>query len=120
MLDHAAEQRGKPVNAAQLLSAERYIRANLESVTVASLCEHVGLKERTLRNLFYRTCRCSPKQRIMTIRLERAAELLAGTTLHLYEIAETLGFSSQFHFSRCFREHYGMSPTRYRKIVPEG
>ncbi len=116
MLDQAQKQRRAPAKKSQLANAEDYIRGNLESVTVTSLCEHMGLHERTLRNLFYGAYGCSPKQRITKLRLEMAGELLSSTTLRIHEIASGLGFSSQFHFSRSFREHYGMPPLEYRRL----
>ena len=47
------------------------------------------------------------------LRLEYAAELLA--TLSVLETAEKTAFSSIYAFSRAFKNHYGISPSEYKK-----
>jgi AraC family transcriptional regulator len=42
------------------------------------------------------------------------SSLLAGTNLPLSEIVLAAGFSDQSHCARWFREHVGVSPSRYR------
>ena len=43
-------------------------------------------------------------------RMEKAEELLRTKTVSL--VAETLGFSSIYVFSRAFKQHFGVSPTQ--------
>ncbi len=100
---------------AVLYRAEQYTRENLRSVTVAALCDELGVQERTLRNLCQRVLGCSPKQMISRIRLETAQQLLTNTSLSVSAIATELGFSSPFHFSRSFREHFSLPPSEYRR-----
>jgi AraC family transcriptional regulator len=47
----------------------------------------------------------------------RAQELLATTQLPLTEIALTIGFSDQSHFSRRFHELIGMPPRMFRRLA---
>jgi AraC-like DNA-binding protein len=52
-------------------------------------------------------------------RMKRAAQLLrspASRRISISEIAFSLGFYDQAHFSNAFRRHYGMSPRRYRNL----
>ena len=46
---------------------------------------------------------------------DRAKELLCGTQLKLYEIAEKTGYSDPKYFSKVFREATGLTPAEYRK-----
>ena len=46
--------------------------------------------------------------------LHHAAGLLKSTRLPVKVIAATIGFSSRSHFSRAFRDGYGVDPTAYR------
>jgi AraC-like DNA-binding protein len=58
----------------------------------------------------------SPMRYAQTLRLERAARLLAETPqgkLHVSEIAYRCGFLSAAHFSRTFKERYGVSPRSF-------
>ena len=44
---------------------------------------------------------------------EKAKYFLNGTELSLHEIAELCGFSSEFHFSRVFKQLNGIPPGQY-------
>ncbi len=59
----------------------------------------------------------SPSEIIRSMRLERAAQLLAGGHGSVGEIAYAVGFKSVSHFSRCFREAYGVPPSSYGQAV---
>ena len=40
--------------------------------------------------------------------------MLISSSLLIYEIGEKLNFYSEFHFSRVFKNHTGLSPRQYR------
>jgi AraC-like DNA-binding protein len=48
------------------------------------------------------------------VRLERARELLTGTSLSLNQIAEVLGYADAANFTRAFKRWTGVSPSHYR------
>jgi two-component system response regulator YesN len=48
------------------------------------------------------------------VRIEKAKELLKGTNLKIYEIAEKVGFASPYYFSRVFKDLVGCSCKEYR------
>ena len=48
-------------------------------------------------------------------RLQRAAELLCGTTLQVTAIAAQCGFEDSSYFARSFRQLYGCGPTEFRR-----
>ena len=50
---------------------------------------------------------------IRTIRLEHAAQLLRERAGLVSEIAYAVGFKSVAHFSTCFRDLYGCTPSAY-------
>lgn len=96
------------------LQVQEIIRLNLDSITVASAAAEAGIGERTLRDLFIRYAGCSPKQYIMMLKLDTACYLLRNTSKSIEEISESLGFSSQFHFSKSFKQHFGSAPSAWR------
>ncbi len=50
---------------------------------------------------------------ITSMRLKKSALLLIQGNLNISEIAFDVGFNDPKYFSRCFRKHFGMSPTEY-------
>ena len=78
------------------------------------------VSEQHLCRLFKRSLGESPLHCAQLLRLEQAGSLLDRTDLSVAEIAERLGYSSQFHFSRSFKQAYGLSPTAYRAAFREG
>ena len=49
------------------------------------------------------------------MRLKRSAQLLEDTQMTVSEIAYQAGFSDAGYFSVCFKKHYGISPTEFKK-----
>jgi AraC family transcriptional regulator of arabinose operon len=82
--------------------------------TLSDICTELGISEHTLWNIFMRECKISPKKYHDRIRMEAAAEMLRNTGMYIKEIADFLGFSSQYHLSRAFNKYYGISPKAYK------
>ena len=55
----------------------------------------------------------SPVKFVRTVRLKRAAQLLAATSHNVTEISTMVGFSDQRYFSTCFRQQFGMTPKEW-------
>jgi transcriptional regulator GlxA family with amidase domain len=54
-------------------------------------------------------------QALRTTRLETAAQLLTSSGLPINEVARNVGYASAEHFTRAFRQHYGLAPRAYRR-----
>ena len=57
----------------------------------------------------------TPNDLIKISRLKKAAELLIQGNMKIYEISETVGFSSQSYFWSAFIKQFGTSPSKYAK-----
>ncbi len=55
------------------------------------------------------------RQYIIHVRLMRAADLLETGVYSIAEIAEQSGFCDVSYFSKCFKKHFGINPSDYRK-----
>ncbi|MGI3185405.1 GlxA family transcriptional regulator [Nioella aestuarii] len=98
-----------------LRQAIRLMEANLETpVAIPKICAGVGLSQRQLERLFSTYVRKSPQLYYRDIRLDRARGLVTQTELRLSEIAYACGFSSPMHFSRSYRERFGLPPSKDR------
>ncbi|MBO9606083.1 MAG: helix-turn-helix transcriptional regulator [Paenibacillaceae bacterium] len=67
-----------------------------------------------LNRLFKQFTGLPLKQFIIRTKLERATYLLAETAMSISEIADTLGYSDIYSFSKFFKLFKGMSPSHYR------
>ncbi len=81
---------------------------------IAQLARQAGYSVDHFSRIFAQITGSRPQDFIIAARLARARELLAQTGLTVSQIAETLGYTDVFFFSRQFRRHAGQPPTRFR------
>lgn len=94
----------------------QYIHNHLgDTITVKKLAHMAGLSERQFRQVFKAITGKSPKKYYDELRLNMSAELLTNTSLSIGEIAIKLAYSSPFHFSKAFKQYFGLFPSNYRK-----
>ncbi|MCG3148976.1 MAG: HTH-type transcriptional activator RhaR [Verrucomicrobiae bacterium] len=97
---------------------EKFIRANLTTrLHIADLARHVGLSASALRRAYHVLTGESPYHTIQRLKLEAAKQLLLQDDLSVKETASRLGFSSEFHFSRLFKQLEGLAPQEYRRML---
>lgn len=83
---------------------------------VASACR---VDQTYLCRLFQRFGRERPFRYLQHLRLNRAAEQIQTTNLQIKEVADQLGFSDPYNFSRAFRRAFGVPPGHLRPKVAE-
>lgn len=86
---------------------------NNPEFNVEMLSQEVGMSRTQLHRRMKELTGISPSDFIRNIRLRQAATLLKSKTLTITQIAYTVGFTSQTHFSSAFKKMYGMSPKEY-------
>ncbi|MGO4854104.1 GlxA family transcriptional regulator [Phaeovulum sp. W22_SRMD_FR3] len=98
-----------------LVAAVRLMNSHLaDPLTPEHLASLSGGSPRQLQRLFQAQFKMPPMQFYRLLRLEKADQLLAQSTLSLGDIAQATGFVSTAHFSRLFAAHFGMPPARRR------
>jgi len=85
------------------------------SPSLGELAHAAHVSRGHLCRLFQETLSCGPLQALRMLRVDSASELLARSNLQIQEVARLSGFENPFHFSRCFKEAFGMSPRAYRQ-----
>ncbi len=107
----AGEEPGDPrvARALALIAAEPGARHS-----VASLAGAVALSPSRFAHLFAAETGRTPMRAVREARVWHAARLLEATDLDIAQIATASGFVSPFHFSRAFRQEFGLSPRGYR------
>lgn len=100
----------------KLVEAVTLMESNIEEpMSLDELSYHVGLSRRQLERLFQKYLQCVPTRYYMEIRLRRARELLLQTSKSIVDIAFACGFISAPHFSKCYRDYFGIAPRDERK-----
>ncbi|OCC05480.1 AraC family transcriptional regulator [Labrys sp. WJW] len=88
-----------------------------EPVSCTQLARIVRLTPRQLERLFQRYLSTSPARYYQQMRLNRARQLLRQTSMPVLSVGLACGFVSASHFSKCYTEHFGRTPTEERKGV---
>lgn len=86
-----------------------------EGFGVNDLAAALNVSRSTLYRRIDEDTSLSPMELLWTVRLERAAALLAEGAGSVSEVAYAVGFKSVSHFGRRFREVHGVSPSAYAR-----
>jgi signal transduction histidine kinase/ligand-binding sensor domain-containing protein/DNA-binding response OmpR family regulator len=98
-----------------LAKAIRFIEEHIsnEELIVKDLASHLLLSNsQTYRKLKALTGQTVPEL-VRSVRLKMAVKLMETGMYNISEIGFKVGFTSPAYFSRCFREQYGMPPSKY-------
>ena len=94
----------------------QYMRTHLDSrLELEELARAAYLSPAYFSRIFKEETGQTVRQTVMSLRLQRAAELIRYENLKLADIAPMVGFEDQSYFSRAFQKAYGVSPSRYRQ-----
>lgn len=101
---------------ARLQRAVSYVYQNYgQAFSMDTLAAASGASVPHLTRLFRQTLKTSPGRFIEGVRMDRARELLAYTSMSVQAIAWNIGFENPFYFTNRFRKSVGMSPRAYRQ-----
>ncbi|WP_430811873.1 MULTISPECIES: helix-turn-helix domain-containing protein [unclassified Carboxylicivirga] len=99
----------------RLQMIDDYINANIQkNITIPELAQSVFMSERSLCRFIKQEVELTPHKYILNIRIDKALNLIANTSMKISEIAHLTGFSSQFHLSKVVKDKTGKSPTKFR------
>jgi len=100
----------------KLIEAVSLMEANLEEpMSLDEIARHVDLSRRQLERLFQKHLNRVPTRYYLELRLERARQLLLQTSKSIVDIAFACGFVSAPHFSKCYRDYFGIPPRDERR-----
>lgn len=100
----------------QALQIVEYLRDNFsDEITRETLARRFHLSSGHLAVIFKEYTGESPMGYLLRLRMQRASELLAVTSLPVAEIAHAVGHGDAAYFSRIFKQQAGVSPLQYRK-----
>jgi LacI family transcriptional regulator len=99
----------------KIATALRYIREHAcEGISVSDVLRHSPMARRALETRFKKILGRTPHQEILRVQVNRVKELLVGTELPLWQIADRTGFEPE-NLSVVFKQQTGVAPSEYRK-----
>jgi AraC family transcriptional regulator of arabinose operon len=107
---------GRVVRDARLQRAISHLYQNFHRpISLREAAAGAGVSLPHLNRLFRAGLATSPSKYLETIRLKRAQELLAYTSMSIQSVAAATGFESPYYFTNRFRKATGASPRGYRQ-----
>lgn len=94
-----------------------FIETHLDTpVALADLAGSAGLSSMHFAAQFRAATGIRPHEYLLRRRIARAQTMLATTDMPIVELALTVGFSSQAHFTVVFKRLSGLTPLRWRRV----
>jgi len=85
--------------------------------TVKGIAKQSYISVEQLNRICKQLYGCSTQQKLITLRMEKATDLLHYETWSVGGIAQRLGYPDPYNFTHRFRQYHGCSPREYRKRV---
>ena len=126
LLREALQPTGSKVKSANVVQneneiirrAQQFVAAHIrEKLSVPMVAGHVGVSPSYLTVLFHKNLQISPGEYIRRIKLQESKQMIRENNLNFTQIASALQYSTVHHFSRQFKEKFGITPTEYAKSV---
>ncbi len=91
----------------------KYISENSsERITVKQIAETIGMSEKYFISYFRKTIGQSPYNYITGMKMQAAYNHLATGKYHVYEVADMMGYTDIYTFSKAFKKYFGKSPSK--------
>lgn len=98
--------------------AQQYISENIrEKLTVPYVARMVDVSPSYMTALFHKNLQISPGEYIRRIKIQESKQMIREGNMNFTEIAAALHYSTVHHFSRQFKDKFGITPTEYAKSV---
>jgi len=102
----------------KILEAKRVLIKNIKDPpTIESLSKEIGINQTKLKSGFKKVFDKPIKSWLRDQRLELAKLLLLEQDMSIMNIADAVGYTNHSHFSRRFKEKYGVLPSDYAQSI---
>jgi AraC-like DNA-binding protein len=86
-----------------------------QEIDFSDLAQSLGYSEPNLRKIFRQYTGATPLQYLITLRLNRARDMLETSDDTINEIMYSVGFSDPSYFIQSFKKRFGMTPSQWRE-----
>ena len=98
--------------------AQQYISTHIrEKLSVPLVARNIDISPSYLTALFHKHLQIAPGEYIRRIKLQESKQMIREASMNFTEIASALQYSTVHHFSRQFKEKFGITPSEYAKSV---
>lgn len=91
-----------------------------EPIHVQDFVNLCGLERSYLTHMFKNATGHSPKEYLLSYRMKMAKHLLRDSEQTIAYVANSVGYTDPFTFSKSFKQYTGVSPKQYRKLSEQG
>ena len=114
------EKGGISIDVAQKLT--EYMQSNLyKNLSLQEIADNFNISSSYICRIFKVYYSDTPISYYNRLKIEEAKKMLDEyRNMRVKDVAELLGFSDQYYFSKVFKQQYGVSPLVYRTQMQEG
>ncbi|HCY53278.1 MAG TPA: AraC family transcriptional regulator, partial [Kandleria vitulina] len=91
----------------------------MSNISIEDIANNINLNRSYFGKIFKRETGKTPQSFLLNYRMIKACEYLKKTKMHIADISQSVGYDNQLHFSRAFKNIYGLSPMQWRKANRE-
>jgi AraC-like DNA-binding protein len=100
---------------ALVFAVTKYITENyMKEISLSKLETVFGVKSSRISYLFYKCTKTRPIDYLIKYRMSVASRLLEQEGYSVKRVAEAVGYTDEFYFSRLFKKNFGISPSRVK------
>lgn len=112
---HMAAPKSGSLRDFYIKEALAFMEQNFQNdISVEDIAATCGLNRSYFGKIFKEELGKSPQEFLLSYRMIKAAELLKLTRLSIGDVSNAVGYVNQLHFSRAFKNIYGLSPRDWR------
>ncbi|CAM4501206.1 two-component system response regulator YesN [Paenibacillus endophyticus] len=101
-----------------IMEAADYIKSHYrESISLQEVADAVNVSRNYFSEMFKRVTGENFIDHLIALRVKKAKELLQGSSLKVYEVAEQSGFNDVKYFSKQFKKIVGVSPAEFQGLL---
>jgi AraC-like DNA-binding protein len=104
------EEEGYVERARAIISSQYMLGIGVEDIA-----RELNLNRSYFSDIFKKSEGISPAKYLMNYRMELAGSLLSGSKISVSTVANSVGYSDVFNFSKAFKKYWGCSPQEYSK-----
>ncbi|WP_227014044.1 helix-turn-helix domain-containing protein [Paenibacillus psychroresistens] len=106
------------IDMSPITKSVEYIQSNIhKDISLLEVADYVGMSPSYFSKLFKQVQGNNFIDFMITMRMEKAIDLLEKTTQTIAQIGLEVGYQSYRYFTKVFKDHYEITPTQYRDNV---